>query len=221
MKNLKRSLIVLLSLTTMLMIMGMTFPQAREELIEQLKQKTMKIVQLEQTITQLNTQITDYQIQLKNDKIALEPARFASESGNSTSQWLRNPDHLKNVWKWTKQYRYLLTPEAEATAKDFNVEYFAFVWFFKESHYNPYAENKNKNGSMDWGMAQINDVCWEELYKHIPEELKKRKNPKQDAEIAVVMLYEWINHRVEMKWSYCYLSPEGWTLVWRLQQING
>lgn len=165
--------------------------------------------------------ITGYRTQLKDDAIALEPARFACERGNTLAFWAKNPDHLKSVWKWTKQYKYLLTPEAVATAKDFNIEHFAFLWHFKESKYDPYKESKNKDGSTDWGMSQINDVNWDRLHAKLPEHLKTRLKPKQDPEVAVAMLYLWINSRVEMKWAWAYLSPEAWTLMWRLNQIDG
>jgi hypothetical protein len=221
----KKSLLILSVLGIIclgIICLGMSENPVVRELTERLKTATTEIHLLKLQNSDLRLQIAEYKIQKKDDLIALEPAVFASERGNSTSLWLRNPKHLKNVWKWTKQYKCLLTPEALATAKELNIEYFAFAWFFKESHYCPYPEpKKNKNGTYDWGMAQINDCVWDDCYKHLPDELKKRNNPKQDPEVAVAMLYIWINHRVEQKWSWCYLSDEAWTLVWRLQQING
>lgn len=251
MEKTKKLFIVSVILLIFLMLTGMTRPLTQaEELAEQLKNKTMEILQLRQTVSELRLQIVDYQTQLKNDRIALEPARFASEKGNNTSLWLRNPDHLKNVWKWTQQYQYLLTPEARATAKDFNIEFAIFCWFFSESGYDPniitfnYQEyNKEyylkKNGgivkksersrkiwyedliylSTDWYMAQINDVCWNNCYNKLPEHLKKKK--KSDPEVAVAMYILWIDSRVEMQWSWCYLSADSWTLMWRLNHING
>lgn len=207
-------------LTLGLLFMGMAYSPEIEDLTYQLKLKTMEVLQLREQISDLRLQVANYRQQRKDDLIALEPAVFASESGNGTSLYLRNPNHLKNVWKWVKQYRHLLTPEAEATAKDFNIEFFVFSWAFKESHFNPFAMNKNKNGSYDWGMCQINDVCWDGLYAQLPTELKKRRNPKQDAELSICMIYLWINSRVKGKMSYCFLSDEGWTLVYRLNVIN-
>lgn len=223
---------------------------------DQLDKATLKIYQLgilvseqKQQITELTAQVVDYRKQELNDRIALEPARFASEASNSTVQWLRNPDHLKNVWKWEQKYKYLLTPKAIASAKGFNLDFAIFCWFFSESGYDPniisynYQEyNKEyylkKNGgtvlksdrkrtmlyddlillSTDWYMAQINDVCWKDCYNKLPEQLKKKR--KSDPEVAVAMYMLWINSRVAMKWSWCFLSADGWTLVWRLGQIK-
>lgn len=215
----KKLFCILLVTCGTILSLGMT-PQM-EVLTERLKEIVTENLQLKQKITELNNQIVDYKTQIRNDKIALEPARFASEKGNSTSQWLRNPDHLRRVWKWVQQYKYILTKDSLESAKTFNIEYFAYAWFFKESHFDPYAKNTNDNKTKDWGMAQINDVCWDILYVKLPDELKKRPNPKEDPEIAVCMLYLWINDRIANKWSYCYLSDEAWVLVWRLGKING
>ena len=79
-------------------------------------------------------------------------------------------------------------------------------WAFKESHYNPYAQNKNTNGTYDNGMCQINDVCWEYIYAKIPDKLKKLPNPKFNAEVSIAMIYLWVNDRVEQKMSWSVLS---------------
>lgn len=244
----KKTLIVLSAFG--IICLGMSYSPEIMDLTHQLKLKTMEVLQLRETISELRLQVAELKQVDKDTRISLEPARFASEKGNSTSQWLRNPDHLKNVWKWTKQYKYLLTPEAVASAKDFNLEFAIFCWFFSESGYDPniitynYKEyNKEyylkKNGgtvlkvdrsrkilyddliltSTDWYMAQINDVCWDNCYNKLPEQLKKKK--KSDPEVAVAMYMIWVNSRVEAKWSWCYLSADGWTIVWRLGQING
>lgn len=179
-------------------------------------------LQLKREGEKYRLKLAELQLEKINDRLALEPIRYFTEAGYDSTKnpWAKNPDHLRNVWKWTRQYRHLLNADAQATVKNFDIEYFIFAWFMKETHYNPYAENKNSNGTFDWGMAQINDICWNDLYKNLPENLKTIKNPKKSAEVSVAMIYLWINDRVKMNMSYCYLSPEGWTLVWRLNQIE-
>ena len=74
--------------------------------------------------------------------------------------------------------------------------------------------------SKDNGMAQINDVVWDILYARLPEELKKRKNPKVDPEVAIAMLYLWMSDRTKNNMSWCLLSDESWTMFWLIGEIE-
>jgi len=69
-------------------------------------------------------------------------------------------------------------------------------------------------------MTQINDIVWDILYARLPEELKKRRNPKVDAEVAIAMLYLWINDRTKNNMSWCFLSDESWTMFWFIGEIE-
>jgi hypothetical protein len=97
---------------------------------------------------------------------------------------------------------------------------FAFVWPHKETKYNTCAINLNKNGTYDKTMCQINDSCWNDCVRRLPEDLRKRKNLETDPEVAIALLYCWINSRVDIHLSWCYLNDEAWFLYWKIGEIQ-
>jgi hypothetical protein len=223
-----------------------------QDLLERLKKATDEIITLKTENTILKGQIKYYQDESKDTKIALEPIRFLTEAGynDPKNPWAKNPDHMRRCWDYIKKYESLLTPEARASAESskINVKLFVLAWMAKETHYNPFLELQNENKSWDHGICQINSgsrynektktwtatsEAWDDLFSHLPPELQKKKcYSRTDTETGIAMLYVWINHRVEMKWSWAYLTsrckqadgsfkedPWPWTLYYRTRLI--
>lgn len=190
----------------------------------QISQQKLRIDNLLLENSQLKKEVGNLATNNEDIEIALEPIKYERETGSCDPKnfYSRDPEHLKNCWRWCKKYASLLNSESLQIYKESQIDpvRFAFVWLFKESNFSSVCYYHNTNGTIDNGISQINDCVWNTLYRQLPKELQGYKNPKENAEVGIAMFYLWVNDRVKNKWAFAYCNNEGWTLYWRLNEVK-
>lgn len=224
MKKLFCTILIVLGSILMLAMNNPNLQDNLDTLSQMVRNLTRENLQLKQTVSELRLREAEFKIEKLNDKIALYPMVYYREQGyfKADNPYARDPEHFKRVWLYCNKYKYLLSKDALEICKkqDIDPVKFNFVWHHKESKYSPLIVCTNKNGTRDYGMAQINDCVWDTLYAQLPENLKKIRNPKLNPEIAVAMLYLWMSDRTKQGMSWCYLNNEAWTMYWFIGEIQ-
>lgn len=219
-----RILLVLILLTVFVLNAGDVQTSLIQAYEKQIASQKNMIEKLTKENVELKVKVGNLQTSYIDNLISEEPIKLCREKGSCDPNnfYERDPEHLKNCWKLSNKYLYLLTSESIQVCKQSNIDpvIFCYCWMFKESGYNPNAEYHNENKTIDWGISQINDCVWDTLYKRLPIKLKEIKNPKRNSEVGVAMLYLWINDRTANRWPWAYLSNDGWILYSRIGELK-
>lgn len=195
----KKSLLILATLTLMLLAMGFTQP----ELTQMLKDKTQEIIQLRSRIFVLEGQVAQLQESRRSDKTILLVVDYLTE-GATPSRWA-NPEHVAYVIAVCKKYEYLV---ADIKSKEKLACWQFVLCRCLATGLNPnFRCDNDRNGKFDNGLADLNDVCLDAIQKELPEHL--RKSPWTNIEKSVAGLYIWIKQR-NRKAPWAELSYSQW-----------
>lgn len=137
------------------------------------------------------------------------------------NKYVSDIEHLKKVRNLIIKYEYI----NEDIKTYYNLNNFIFAWCHNETGLNPELFNKNKDGSLDRYITQINSRTEPELVKvwdkYCKSDIDKVKQDK--IEYGLVLIRIWINERARKGKSWAILSEQesrGWSMYWWLENVQ-
>lgn len=140
--------------------------------------------------------------------------------------YCKDREHLRRIWNLCRKYEYIVKDTAwlQRTCKlksekeylkqqiekaDFTL--FMFMVCMDETNYDPEQTYSNTNGSMDYGITQINNINLEGIQQQMPAYLQLM--PWTCAEKNIAGRYVWIRDRIKMGMPWSIMTKErGWKL---------
>lgn len=235
----------------LLILLFMTAPASQIDapIYNPLEEMRGKIIELTDKIKSLHEEVNKWK---KKAEVSIEENRINTVSDEilqyyrdagyieEKNPFARDPEHLKQVYKYAVKYKELLSTEAAEICKRSNIipEVFLMLWINEQTHFNPLVEYANKDAfgrviSVDRSITQINSgsrldkktnlryyttEAWDYGFSQLPEGLKKKKvaSVHKDVEIGIAMFYIWVNERVRLKMPFAMAS--NWSLYSRLNK---
>lgn len=205
------TILILLLLTCGTLGFTSNYPTETEKLRMILEGQTLQVKELKVEVLTLKLEVGKLVSENKENKLVLETVHFLTE-GAVQSRWA-DPNHIRNVIDVCKKYEYL----GSKVGHQYSNWKFIFSRCLATGLDPNFHCDNDGNGKYDNGLADLNDVCLEEIEKELPKELQRRS--WYNIEKSVAGLYVWINQKHRAKLAWAYLNPEQWKYYARIATL--